>query len=75
MQVRYLGEADVPTLPLDGSTREPTESDIEEWVDALFRALAAILQVRSLFTNSSMGNLSIRLLKRTFDTSSKPKAT
>ena len=49
MEVRYLSEADTPPLPLDGTGREPTPVDREEWSDALHRTLAAVLQVISTF--------------------------
>jgi len=37
---------DMPPLPLDGSSRLPTDVDRTEWADAVYKNLASILQIR-----------------------------
>jgi len=36
----------MPPLPLDGSSRLPTDVDRTEWADAVYKNLASILQIR-----------------------------
>jgi len=52
LQVRYMTSADMPPLPLDGSSRPPTSADRLEWADAVFKNLASILQLRKSTLNA-----------------------